>query len=362
MDLPFPFALPLPTAFYLTAYVVTLTAHVVFMNYVLAGTALLAVAFARPRPRPGESIAILKDWMPLMLSGAITAGIAPLLFVQILYKRGYYTANLLLFNRWMAILPALIVGFYALYLLKSQWLTRRPAWVRAAVAGVPVACVAFTGYTWTENHLLSVRSPSFWGDFYATGSQVYTEPQLVPRLLVWAFGAVPTLAVVLAWQHWYRGTGRPRSIAGLAGVGLGLVSAAAGGYALAADATTREAFRSPMAWPYFAAAVAGLATQAGGWWWVRTADQFHARRLLACSVGLALTIGGMTVCREAVRIHTLGAARFEALYPAHADAFGKGGLVLFLAFFTVNAGLIGFVFWLVRHRTVAPPPAAHGPH
>ena len=41
----------------------------------------------------------LRDWLPFVLSAAITAGIAPLLFVQILYQRAFYTANLLLFNR-----------------------------------------------------------------------------------------------------------------------------------------------------------------------------------------------------------------------------------------------------------------------
>ena len=39
MDTPFPFGLPLPTAFYLTVYVLTLMIHVVFMNYVHAGPA-----------------------------------------------------------------------------------------------------------------------------------------------------------------------------------------------------------------------------------------------------------------------------------------------------------------------------------
>ena len=42
MELPFPFGFPIPTAFYLTLFVVTLVLHVLFMNYVLAGTAWLA--------------------------------------------------------------------------------------------------------------------------------------------------------------------------------------------------------------------------------------------------------------------------------------------------------------------------------
>ncbi len=350
---PFPFGLPLPTAFYLVAYVVTLVMHVAFMNYVLAGSAWLALAYLRPSDRgAGASTKILKEWMPFMLSGAITAGVAPLLFLQILYQREYYTANLLLFNRWMAILPVLIVGFYAMYLLKSSWLTRRASWVAAVVAVVPIACVAFTGYSWTENHLLSLRTPAFWGEFYGTGAQVYHDPQLPPRLLVWTVGALPTMLLILAWQHWYQGNGSPALLAWTAGAGLFAIGGAATWHYLAADDAARGVFVTPFALPYFVAACVGAVMQAAGWLWIATARSLEVRKLLLPSLGLLLTVVGMTVCREAVRIASLGWRRFEAMHPVHADAYGRGGLAVFLVFFVVNAGLIVFVFWLVRNRSV----------
>lgn len=361
MDAPFPFGLPFPTAFYLTAYVVTLLIHVAFMNYVLAGTAYIAAVYLGiGRSRSTDSVRILKDWMPLMLSGAITAGVAPLLFVQVLYKQEFYTANLLLFSRWMAILPVLIVGFYAMYLLKSGWFSRQPAWVRTGVACVPILAVAFTGYSWTENHLLSVRGPEFWGRFYATQAQIYTEPQLLPRLLMWAVGSVPTLAVILAWQLWYHGVGRPARLAALAGGGLGAVALATAWYVQVADDGTRATFVSPLAAPYFVTACVGIALQVFGWLWVARANRPEARRLLVPTVGLFLTVAGMTVCREAVRIAALSPERFEALYPLHAAALGRGGFPVFVAFFTVNAGLVGLVFWLVRNRSQSANPTASG--
>ena len=111
MDTLFPFGFPFATSFYLTAYVLTLVLHVVFMNYVFAGSAYLAVVAVfqgkeAADPATSRLSTVLRDWMPAMLSGAITAGIAPLLFLQILYQRNHYVANLLLFHRWMALLPA----------------------------------------------------------------------------------------------------------------------------------------------------------------------------------------------------------------------------------------------------------------
>jgi hypothetical protein len=350
----FPLDLPLPTAFYLTFYVLTLAIHVAFMNYVLAGTGVLAFSYCRRQNQgAGESLAIFKDWMPVMLSGAITAGIAPLLFLQILYKREYYTANLLLFNRWMAILPVLIVGFYALYLMKSPWLRRRSQWFAACVACLPLLCVAFTGYSWTENHLLSIRSPEYWGEFYATKSQVYYESQ---RLAIWAIGSIPTMLLILAWQHWYRQNGSPRQIAKWAGLALLLVGVASAWYYLATDVNTQQAFVSPLAFVYFVAAGLGIVLQVVGWAWQGKLNAWNARPLSLVSVGLASTIIGMTVCREAARITTLGETRFTAMYPTHAEAFGKGGLWIFLGFFALNAALIAFVFWIVRQRTGSDTP------
>ena len=101
MDATFPFGLPTATAVYLTLYLLTLCIHIVFMNYVLAGSAYLAAA-AVLHGKSAEKTpvyAVLRDWMPFMLSGAITAGIAPLLFLQVLYVERFYTANLLLFYR-----------------------------------------------------------------------------------------------------------------------------------------------------------------------------------------------------------------------------------------------------------------------
>src|SRR5579871_3416916 len=167
MDVLFPFGFPAATAFYLAVYLVTLVIHVVFMNYVFAGTAYLAIlsVFAPDPPDGAKSNRMalcLKDWMPFMLSAAITAGVAPLLFVQILYRYNFYTANLLLFHRWMAILPVLIVGFYLLYVLKSKAGSAMSLTARALVGCGALACFAFTGWSWTENHLLSLRGQEFW--------------------------------------------------------------------------------------------------------------------------------------------------------------------------------------------------------
>lgn len=370
MDAIFPLGLPLATGFYLVFYILTLAIHVVFMNYVLAGSLYLAIHAVRsgvsgrnPYAEPTPTAAILKDWLPVMLSGAITAGIAPLLFVQILYQQGYYTANLLLFNRWMSILPVLIVGFYAMYLVKSHWLIRQANWIVAGISAVPFLCIAFTGYSWTENHLLSVRTEAEWAEFYGTGREWYYEPQLVPRLLIWAFGAIPTWAAVLAWQLWYWKThgseqaeASATKLAKLALIGMILTGVAAAAYGIMTEKTTLAAFVGPVALPYFVLATLGLGLQAVGWFRLAKGRPLTVGNLALPSFGLFFTIVGMTVCREALRMAALGAERFESLYPLHEEALGKSGFGWFLFYFLFNGTLIAFCFWLVRTQKKAEEP------
>ena len=139
----FPFEYPLPTAFYLFWYVLTLVIHVVFMNYVLGGITYLGLSSLAGRPNRNQLALMLRDWMPFAIGVAITAGVAPLLFIQILYQKAFYTANLLLFHRWMIILPILIVGFYLTYLLKAKKVADWPYAVRVLLGLASFACFAF---------------------------------------------------------------------------------------------------------------------------------------------------------------------------------------------------------------------------
>ena len=356
MDAPFPFGYPFPTAFYLTWYVLTLILHVVFMNYVLAGSAYLATValFAAGDPARSEHNPVsrcLRDWMPFMLSAAITAGVAPLLFLQVLYRKQFYTANLLLFHRWMAIVPVLITGFYLLYLLKSKAIGGWPIWLRLLVGCGAFACFAFTAWSWTENHLLSLDAAA-WPDHYAASRLVYPSPELFPRLALWFVGAFPTMATIVAWplrgahlrnpEHEPAGSRRLTVIA-LSGLGASIVAGLV--YYSLLGAEVRHLVTGRFGGVYCLLACAGVGLQVIAWsaLWIRRT--LSGGWLTSASAGLLLSIAGVTVLREARRV---AAIELPVLFPAHAAASEVGGLVTFVAFFALNALLIAACFVLVR--------------
>jgi len=358
MDTPFPFGLPLPTAFYLTIYLSTLMIHIVFMNYVLAGSAYLVSAniFQHQLPTKNPIYSILSDWMPFMLSAAITAGIAPLLFLQILYREQFYTANLLLFYRWMAILPVLILGFYLAYLLQAKFAREWPKWGRVAIAFGVFACLGFVGWSWVENHLLSVQSKDVWAEQYAFGSLIYRTPELIPRLILWFVAAFPTMALVVAWQIWTQnkdqhlngfqpisGSKRLAAIA-LAGIVVSTISATI--YFAAMSQTARETIFGPVARPYLVLAIIGGAIQTIAW-----LPQFRAgitrMWLVVATVGLVVNFVGMAVVNEATRLASLD---ITLLYERHNKSWQVSGLACFLFFLVLNCGLMTYCVRLVRRN------------
>ncbi|MCK6552151.1 hypothetical protein L6R52_40345, partial [Myxococcota bacterium] len=199
---------------YYVLYGGTLALHVVLFAYVLAGAGWVALAALRARggdavggpvrsDRLGDAAdpiaATLRDWLPFALGLAITAGVAPLLFLQLVQQKAFYTANLLLSHRWMMMLPVLIVGFYLLYLAKSETHGRLSPALKRAIAAVTFLSFAFTGYTWTENHLVTSRAAD-WPALYASGKMFFGSAESVVRFSVWLFGAVPLMTVLAGWQ------------------------------------------------------------------------------------------------------------------------------------------------------------------
>lgn len=387
MDSAFPFGFPAPTAAYLILYVITLVIHVLFMNYVLAGSAVLAVGglyrwttHAGRQPSPTREL--LRDWLPFMLSAAITAGIAPLLFVQILYQKQFYTANLLLLHRWMAILPVLIIGFYLLYLLKSKTIAAWRPWQRALIGAAAMLCFWFTAYSWTENHMLSLHEEE-WAEFYRSGRLFYWDPQMVPRLVAWVMGAFPTMALLVAWQMhqksrafdsqvaagqmpempessmsapqaigsvWHPAAIEPavRTLALLALTGLALSAAGGLWYYSLGDSAMQNALTGPLSKPYLILAAVGGLAQTAGWLGLLRSGKLAGALLAMATAGLVMTLTGMTVAREAIRLSQIPIA---TLYDQHAHAASVGGLPIFLLFCVINAGLIVYCIRLTRPKS-----------
>ncbi len=304
---------------WLALYLVTFALHVVLISYVVAGTAYALVQALRRREDPIAERA--RDLLPFMLGLGITAGVAPLLFLQLLYQRQFYTANLLLGPRWGAVVPALIVGFYALYLAKATGVMR---WRRVALA-IALVCFTFVAWSWSELHLVMQDQPA-WRSMYAAGDRFYAQSGVLPRLLLW-LGAMATLFATLA--AWWAAAPDRRRLAVIAISGR-IVSALAIGLLVAADAAVISAAHG---WLYVL--VGAVAAELIGWAWTWRAPD-GAGLSFVTGAGTAALIAAVVV-REAPRLAAIEAPRAAALEAAGFPVFALTALLG-----------VGLIAWIVR--------------
>jgi hypothetical protein len=304
---------------WLGLYLLTLALHLVLISYVLAGS---AYAFVQSLRGKDDGVAErVRDRLPFMLGLGITAGVAPLLFLSLLYQRRFYTANLLLGPRWGAVVPALIVGFYALYLAKATKVLR----FRRLALVTATACFLFVAWSWTEIHLL-MQDEGVWREMYAAGDRLYEQSGVLPRLALWLGVMLAVFAAVAAW--WADADERKR-LAVLGLVGRAVSIAAAIGLAMQGAAVAHLAH----GWLYIL--VAALLVEAGGWLWLLRTGADTARSLVTGAGSAALLAG--VVVREAPRL-----AMLEPPRPAAIEASGAWVFVV-----TTIAGT-ALIVWIVK--------------
>jgi hypothetical protein len=361
MRAPFPFELPPATLFYVVLYLLTFVLHVVFMHYVVAGSLYVFFAAAIPirgaAPRTEQPlVAILRDWLPFVLSAAITAGVAPLLFVQVLYRKHFYSANLLLGWRWMLIVPVLVIGFYLLYLLKTRLAITSAWWLRVLIAAGAVICFLFIGMSWSVNHLISLRGDQ-WPSVYLTRELPFSMTTLLPRVGIWLAGSFATMAAVAGWQllakrppsasqdeqpDWECGEVRRLTMLSWCSVAAALSCAIA--YVLLDSSIRRAAFGSE-GLGYTIAVFVGAVLQVLGWWMQRRTKRLHSSGMTFVSVGILFALLGTAAVRE---IHRLNLVQATDTVAYHIRAAQIGGFEVFLIFAVVNIGLVALCVRLVR--------------
>ncbi len=370
MDRMFPFGFESHLSFYLVVYVLTLVVHVFLMAYVLAGSLWLSWVTLFPGgdsiPRTKQPLArILRDWMPFALSGAITAGVAPLLFVQILYRQQFYSANLLLGWRWMVVIPVLVIAFYLLYVVKSKVVSRMSLLVRLGLSISVAACFLFVAFCWTANHLLSLDA-TVWPDAYGSGVAVKSRVAVTLRLLTWIFGTFPVMSILASWQlrgmrsrttawdsaisesDWlpfFNADHRRLGIVSI--VGMILASLSAVGYWTTLAPSVRSVLIGNMGMPWMLIVVASVLFQIVGWLFQFRRPCICNRWLSAITTAATITLVGVASLREIIR---LSQADLDQVISATKAASDVGGFELFLIFTVLNVGLIAWCVRLVSSR------------
>lgn len=205
-----PNPLPAPYWVFELLLLVTFVLHIFAVNFTMGGGVLALTARWRYRKQEKGSRMFLDvaKLLPILLPAAITLGVAPLLFVQVLYGRFLYTSSIVMAWPWLLVLACLVVAYYGFYFVSYQG-KRHPS-MAGIVMLLSVALIALIGFVFSNNLTLS-QTPSRWGAKYfadPTGWNLnLSAPTLIPRYLHFftaavAFGGL--LLVLIALSKWER--------------------------------------------------------------------------------------------------------------------------------------------------------------
>ncbi len=193
--------MPGPSWLFHILLVFTFFLHMLFMNLTLGGTLLAVFAHLsgggrRDDPR-GALAARLMAVNNYGISLTITTGVAPLLFIQVLYQQYFYTATILIGGVWLGFLLLLTVGYYSAYLYKFKGAPARGTggglWLM--VSAVMFLIIATVHVSVSLLH----AQPYKWADFASGAACVLADPTFVPRLLHFVLAGIGFSALVACW-------------------------------------------------------------------------------------------------------------------------------------------------------------------
>ncbi len=166
-----PLPQPAPPGLLWALLQLTFLLHLVAMNVVLGGS-ILALHWRLSRRAEGAShravlLAFFAKALPVAVAAAVTLGVAPLLFVQVLYGRLFFTSSILMAWLWLAVVPLVILAYSGAYLLAFRGEARR-RWARG-VSGLVALLLAAVAFLQVSNATRALRPDGFLETYRASG-------------------------------------------------------------------------------------------------------------------------------------------------------------------------------------------------
>ncbi|MRR33464.1 hypothetical protein EG829_02040 [bacterium] len=198
--IPTPDAIPVAWGYFQVLLMLVFPLHLMLMNAMLGSTAIAVYALLRKDETLRGLAYELGKVIPFLIAFAVNLGVAALLFLQVLYGHLFYSSSVLMGVYWLAVVPLLIIAYYAVYLFDFRFpFLAKPA--AAALICLPLfifLCIAFI----YSNNMTLMLNPETWKGYLGNpGGTLLNlgDRALVPRYLHFIIGgtAVGGLFVAL---------------------------------------------------------------------------------------------------------------------------------------------------------------------
>jgi len=319
--------LPAPLWLITVLHVLTLTLHFLAMNFLVGGV-LYVLVVGRKRSEDTAARRFV-GLFPAVMAATVTLGVAPLLFLQLVYFRQVYSASIVSAWFWLLIVGAAIAAYYLFY-GAAGGRGRRGLLLLSLFGLLYISLVYSSVFSLAER-------PALVRGLYAAGQ---SGTQVHPAIGSWGVRWLHVILGAVAVGGFFagilgrddsRGSGPARTffLGGMAGAMLlGLV------YLFTLGDVILPFMRSPAVWVLTASVALSLGSLAFFW----------RRRWALSGLLLVLGVAGMVVVRHILRLLILEGSFDPASLPVRPQwsVFG-----LFLVFFLIALGLLAYMIRLL---------------
>ncbi len=111
-------SVPGPYVLFTLLHWLTLTLHFVAMNFLFGGVMLMIISKTSPYRK--LLFAEKLQAFPTSMAATVTLGVAPLLFLQVIYGKFFYSATVISGVNWFLVVPVAIAVYYLLYMASMK--------------------------------------------------------------------------------------------------------------------------------------------------------------------------------------------------------------------------------------------------
>ena len=200
--IPQPDAIPVPWGWFQALLLVTFFLHMVTMNIMVGGGVIAWVNHFFKGTAPQPLSREIGKKLPFTIAFTVNFGVAPLLFVQVLYGHFLYTSSVLMAALWLSLIFLLIIAYYSAYMFTLKYDSLRFGRVLLPTLTVSIfLLIAF----FFSNNLTMMQDPQSWLRYFEnkTGFLLNLgDLTLIPRYLHFMASALAIggLAVALFYE------------------------------------------------------------------------------------------------------------------------------------------------------------------
>ena len=193
---PTPDAIPVPWGWFYILLMVTFLLHLLAMSAMLGGGIIAFLTSLRSKDEPLIAREISYKW-PYTIAFAVNMGVAPLLFIQVLYGQFIYSSSVLMAVFWLSIVGLLILAYYSAYMYDFRFDRLGPS--RIYFLGFSVLIMLVIAFFFTNNMTLMMQ-PERWAAYFENRQGTIlnlSDPILLPRYLHFVVGSVAVAGLFL---------------------------------------------------------------------------------------------------------------------------------------------------------------------